>query len=69
MFKLKIPPDFGEEPYSISALAIADSIAYLLHTFATEAVEGSSIFLFFMACCSWLTVGVACKLILKYGFN
>ena len=69
MFKLQIPGDFGEEPWSIATLAIADAIAWYGHTQMDGALDTSSLFLFYFACCSWLTVGIVCKLILKYGFN
>ena len=69
MLKLKIPANFAEEPYSIGALVICDGIAWVGHKQFAFYAQESSLFLFFMACCSWLTVGALCKLILKYGFN
>ena len=67
-FKLQVPPNFGEEPYSISGLVVADTICYLGYEVYSMKESGSGLFLFFTATAAWLSVYVACKLLLKYGF-
>eukprot|EP01052_Picozoa_sp_SAG31_P038843 SAG31_NODE_5266_length_2642_cov_2.705466_1_plen_339_part_00 len=69
MLKLQIPIDFGEEPYSIATLIVADAIAWYCHTQTDGAFDESSLFRFYFSCCAWLSVGIVCKVILKYGFN